>query len=115
MHNLYPVEILSLDIRARGLGLFSLIQGICGVIQNYGISLGIGPLGYKIWAVYVGYNLIQLIASYFIFPETQGLSLEEIDAVFQTPGVKPVKMSLDIQKAKKEAARLDAERDASIA
>jgi hypothetical protein len=35
--------------------------------------------------------------------------LEEIDTVFETPGVPPVKMSLDIQKAKKE--RLAAARD----
>jgi hypothetical protein len=48
-------------------------------------------------------------ASYFVFPETSKLSLEEIDAVFETPGVAPVKMSLDIQKAKKEKARLDRE------
>ena len=52
---------------------------------------------------------MQLIASYFIFPETANLSLEEIDYIFETPGVKPVKMSLDIAKAKKEKARLDRE------
>jgi hypothetical protein len=50
------------------------------------------------------------VLSYFIFPETSGLSLEEIDNVFETPGVRPVKMSLDIAKAKKEKARLDRER-----
>jgi hypothetical protein len=33
--------------------------------------------------------------------------LEEIDAVFETPGVHPVKMSLDIRKAKIEKDRLD--------
>ncbi|OBT75461.1 hypothetical protein VF21_04889 [Pseudogymnoascus sp. 05NY08] len=95
MHNLYPVECLSL-VRAKGLGFFSLIQGIAGTVQNYGISLGIGPLGYKIRA-------------------TAGLSLEEIDVVFETDGVNPVPMSLNIQKAKKESQRLNAERDASVA
>ena len=44
-----------------------------------------------------------------MFPETSKLSLEEIDAVFETPGVAPVKMSLDIQKAKVEKAKLDRE------
>ncbi|KFX99469.1 hypothetical protein V495_05708 [Pseudogymnoascus sp. VKM F-4514 (FW-929)] len=114
MHNLYPVECLSLVLRAKGMGFFSLIQGIAGTVQNYGISLGIGPLGYKIWAVYVGYNLLQLVLSYFVFPETANLSLEEIDAVFETKGVNPVPMSLNIQKAKKETQRLNAERDENI-
>ncbi|GAB7352019.1 hypothetical protein MBLNU459_g2535t1 [Dothideomycetes sp. NU459] len=109
MHNLYPVEILSLVLRAKGMGLYGLIQGAAGTVQNYGISVGIEKLGYKIWCVYIVYNTLQLIASYFIFPETGGLSLEEIDVVFETPGLKPVKMSLDIQKAKKEKARLDRE------
>jgi hypothetical protein len=34
-----------------------------------------------------------------------GLSLEEIDYVFETPGVRSVKMSLDIQMAKREKTR----------
>lgn len=48
-------------------------------------------------------------ASYFVFPETSKLSLEEIDSVFETPGVHPVKMSLKIQEAKAEKAKLDRE------
>ncbi|ESZ95792.1 putative MFS sugar transporter protein [Sclerotinia borealis F-4128] len=99
MHNLYPVEILSLDMRAKGVGLYAFVQGAAGTVQNYGISIGIQKIEYKIWVVYVGYNLIQLVLSYFVFPETSALSLEEIDNVFEPPGVRPVKMSLDIQKA----------------
>lgn len=109
MHNLYPVEILSLPLRAKEMGLYSLIQGGgASAVQTYGIGVGIGKVGYKIWVVYIAYNTVQLILSYFIFPETSGLSLE-IDSVFETPGVAPVKMPLDIQKAKKEraAARRD--------
>lgn len=102
MHNLYPVEILSLALRAKGMGLYGLIQGGAGAVQSYGISVGIADIGYKIWVVYIVYNSIQLLLSYFLFPETSKLSLEEIDAIFETPGVAPVKMSLDIQKAKKE-------------
>lgn len=109
MHNLYPIEILSLPLRAKGMGLYSLIQGGASAVQSYGIGVGIAKVGYKIWVVYIVYNTVQLILSYFIFPETSGLSLEEIDTVFQTPGVPPVRMSLDIQRAKKE--RLAARRD----
>ena len=106
MHNLYPVELLSLPLRAKGMGLYGLIQGGASAVQTYGIGVGIEKVGYKIWVVYIVYNTVQLILSYFIFPETGGLSLEEIDTVFETPGVAPVKMSLDIQRAKKERAAL---------
>jgi hypothetical protein len=109
MHNIYPVEILSLSLRAKGMGLYSLIQSAAGTVQQYGIAVGFEKIGYKLWVVYIIYNTIQLGLSYFCFPETSALSLEEIDSVFETPGVKPVKMSLDIKKAQKEHDRLEAE------
>ncbi|KAL1608001.1 hypothetical protein SLS60_002940 [Paraconiothyrium brasiliense] len=109
MHNLYPVEVLSLNLRSKGMGLYGLIQGACGVVEAYGISIGIEKVGYKIWVVYIAYNTIQLGLSYFIFPETANLSLEEIDSVFETPGIQPVKMSLLIQKGKEEQAKMDRE------
>lgn len=110
MHNLYPVEIISLPLRAKGMGLYSMFQGAAGVVNNYAISLGIAQLGYKIWAVYIVYNFIQLIVSYFVFPETGKLSLEEIDTIFETKNTHPVKLSLKISKAKKEAAKFERER-----
>lgn len=33
MHNLYPIEILSLPLRAKGMSLYSLIQGGAGACQ----------------------------------------------------------------------------------
>jgi hypothetical protein len=109
MHNIYPVEILSLALRAKGMGLYSLVQNAASTVQQYGISIGFQKIGYKLWCVYIVYNTLQLILSYFVFPETSMLSLEEIDVVFETPGVRPVKMSLAIKKAQKEKARLEAE------
>lgn len=114
MHNLYPVEILSLPLRAKGMGLYGLIQGAASAVQTYGISVGISKVGYKIWVVYIVYNTVQLILSYFVFPETSGLSLEEIDAVFETPGVRPVKMSLDIYKAKKERVAISRDEETKL-
>jgi hypothetical protein len=67
-HNLYPVEVLSLTLRARGMGLYGMIQGAAGTVQNHGISVGINKLGYKIWVVYIVYNCLQLVAAYFLFP-----------------------------------------------
>ncbi|KAG7053081.1 sugar transporter [Colletotrichum scovillei] len=107
MHNLYPVELLSLPLRAKGMGLFAMFQAIAAVVHNYGIGIGVGKVGYKIWAVYIVYNFIQIIISYYVFPETSKLNLEEIDTIFETPGGKPVKLSIKIADAKREKAKLD--------
>lgn len=109
MHNLYPVEILSLPLRAKGMGFYNMVQGAAGVVQSYGISVGIQKIGYKIWVVYIVYNTLQLVAAYFIFPETSKLSLEEIDTIFETPGADPVKLSKKISTAKRLKEKQDRE------
>jgi MFS family permease len=38
MHNLYPVEVLSLPLRAKGMAFYSIVQSAAGVVQQYGIS-----------------------------------------------------------------------------
>ncbi|OLN83399.1 Lactose permease 13 [Colletotrichum chlorophyti] len=107
MHNLYPVELLSLPLRAKGMGLFAMFQAIAAVIHNYGIGIGVGKIGYKIWAVYIVYNTLQVAASYYIFPETSKLNLEEIDTIFETEGTQPVKLSIKIADAKRAKEKLD--------
>lgn len=76
------------------------MQGAAGVVHNYGISVGIQKIGYKIWAVYIVYNFVQLIIAYFVFPETGKLNLEEIDHIFETKGANPVKLSVKVADAK---------------
>ena len=115
MHNLYPVEILSLSLRAKGMALFALLQCVAGVIQTYGISIGIAKLGYKIWVVYIIYNSIQLVLVKFLFPETSKLTLEDIDHIFETPGHKPVDISLRLAKARKERERAAREESRDLA
>ncbi|KAI1063141.1 hypothetical protein LB507_005552 [Fusarium sp. FIESC RH6] len=100
MHNLYPVELLSLPLRAKGMALYTMFQGAAGVVHNYGISVGINKIGYKIWAVYICYNFIQLIIAYFTFPETSKLNLEEIDHIFETKGANPIKLSIKMGDAR---------------
>ncbi|KAJ2907248.1 sugar transporter [Zalerion maritima] len=109
MHNLYPVELLSLPLRAKGMGLYAMVQGAAGVVNNYGISVGIDEVGYKIWVVFIVYNCLQLIAAYFLFPETSKLSLEQMDRIFETKGQNPVKISLVISKAQWEKDKIDRE------
>lgn len=66
MHNLYPVELLSLPLRAKGMGLYGVIQGACGAVEAYGISIGISKVGYKIWCVYIVYNALQLVGESYL-------------------------------------------------
>lgn len=44
-------------------------------------------LGWKFYFINASWNLVFLIIAYFIFVETKGLSLEEISAKFEGPGI----------------------------
>lgn len=46
------------------MGLYGVIQGACGAIEAYGISIGIAKVGYKIWCVYIVYNTLQLVGKF---------------------------------------------------
>jgi hypothetical protein len=58
MHNIYPVEILSLSLRAKGMGLYSLVQSAASAVQQYGISIGFQKIGYKLY-VHRSYPFVQ--------------------------------------------------------
>lgn len=78
MHNLYPVEVLSLALRAKGMALYELVQGAAGTANNYGVSVGISKIEYKIWTVSIAYNCIQLVLSYFSFPKPMDCHLKRL-------------------------------------
>lgn len=91
------------------MGLYAMFQGAAGVVHTYGIGVGIEKVKYKIWVVYIVYNALQGIIAYYMFPETSKLSLEEIDAIFETPGENPVPMSLKIYRAREEKEKMETE------
>lgn len=107
MHNLYPVELLSLPLRAKGMAMYTMFQGAASAVHNYGISVGIGEIGYKIWVVYIVFNLCMVGMAYMWFPETGKLNLEEIDKIFETKGAHPTKLSVKISDAKWKSLKLE--------
>ncbi|WWD21823.1 hypothetical protein CI109_106311 [Kwoniella shandongensis] len=78
----YPSEILPLKLRAKG----SAISTACNWITNYAIVQMTPPaltaLGYKFYIIFAIINASFLPPIYFFYPETKGLSLEEVDLLF---------------------------------
>ena len=56
----------------------------------------------QIYFVFIVIDLVAIGVTYKFFPEFKGLSLEEIDLVFETPNTDPVALSKKLQNAKKE-------------
>ncbi|KAL2843375.1 general substrate transporter [Aspergillus pseudoustus] len=123
LHNMYPGENLHYTQRAKGMGLYSFFQSAFGFAMTYGSAAALETLGWKIYFLYVGINLVTMVLIYHSCPEFRWLSLEETDLIFETPTAKSnfasfpsqqVQISVKLEKAKVEQRRQqrDGQRDA---
>ncbi|KAL1589451.1 hypothetical protein WHR41_01848 [Cladosporium halotolerans] len=89
---LYPVECLENVSRAKGMGVNYLFLNIAMVVNTFGVSVAIEKIGWRLYLIYICWQVVELVTLYFFFPETAGRSIEELSEVFNDPH--PVKASL---------------------
>jgi MFS family permease len=90
---LYPVECLENRTRAKGAGLKYVFLNIASMTNTFGISVGISTLGWKLYLVFIGWQVVELLVVFFLFVETAGKTLEEMTDIFEAKN--PVLKSLD--------------------
>ncbi|XP_023347909.1 solute carrier family 2, facilitated glucose transporter member 8 [Eurytemora carolleeae] len=77
-------EILPSDMRSFGSGLLGIFDNISLFIALKTVPLMIDSIGVGgMFSTYFGFVILTLITAYFIMPETKGLSLEEIEDMYQ--------------------------------
>jgi predicted neutral ceramidase superfamily lipid hydrolase len=89
---LYPSEVLSYNIRAKGLAMSGLWLNIVSFINTYAAPVGMTNADWKFYLLYLGVDALGVGVIYFCFVETMGRTLEEIDEIFEDRY--PVKRSL---------------------
>lgn len=87
---LYPNELFPTEIRASAVGVAIGFSRIGTIIATYGTpiflaSFGIGPT----MMIAAGLVILGLVLSFFLAPETKGLSLAESSAIEGVPAVRP--------------------------
>lgn len=93
---LYPAEVLSSEMRARGMALFQVTQGISSFVNTFSAPTAMKNITYWYYVFYVFWDLIEVLIIYFWFVETKQLTLEEIEALFKSSH--PVKRSIEVAK-----------------
>lgn len=88
---LYPVEVLSYEIRAKGMAFSSLFTSAAMLVMQFGMPVAMKNIAWKTYIVFCVWCVIQSGILYFLVPETKNRTLEELDHIFSSSS--PVKTS----------------------
>lgn len=79
-------EIATIRLRATTQGLITVTNSVWGLIMQFTVPYMINPdagnLGGKVGFVFLGTGLLAGIGGWYLFPETKGLSFEELDHLY---------------------------------
>ncbi|KAF4767840.1 hypothetical protein N7455_012247 [Penicillium solitum] len=79
----YPAEILPFQLRAKGLAITLTTDSMACFFNQYINPIALGAIHWRYFTVYLGCLVIFGATIYFLFPETKGLSLEEVARIFE--------------------------------
>ncbi|KAJ5623252.1 hypothetical protein N7490_011857 [Penicillium lividum] len=79
---LYATEVAPLHLRATINSVSISIAGAVSILIAHITPLAFDKLGQKYFLIFGGLNAVMVPAIYFLFPETSGRTLEEIDEIF---------------------------------
>ncbi|KAJ3044100.1 hypothetical protein HDV00_003204 [Rhizophlyctis rosea] len=85
MQALYPVECLQTSTRAKGLALVQFVVYAGVAFNQWFLLWGLTKLGWKFYILWVVWDWIAAGTLFFFMVETNGLTLEELDEVFDAP------------------------------
>ncbi|EED20186.1 sugar transporter, putative [Talaromyces stipitatus ATCC 10500] len=89
---LYPVEVLSYEMRAKGMAFSALAVNASGLLNQFAWPVSLEKIGWKTYIIFVVWDAIQTVIMYFFLPETKNRTLEELDQIFEARN--PVKVSI---------------------
>ncbi|KAG9522270.1 putative sugar transporter, partial [Aureobasidium melanogenum] len=90
---LYPVEVLSFEMRAKGMAFSSLAVNAGGLLNQFAWPVSLKNIGWKTYIIFIIWCVAQTVIIWYWFPETRNRTFEELDDIFEAP--KPVKKSLE--------------------
>lgn len=82
---LYPVECLSYETRAKGMGVYNFFVNVAAIFSTYGMATIIDKISWGFVFIFIVWDIIELVCIYFFFVETKNRTLEEINEIFKSP------------------------------
>ncbi|KFY22297.1 hypothetical protein V493_06713 [Pseudogymnoascus sp. VKM F-4281 (FW-2241)] len=84
MQALYPVEVLSFEMRAKGMAFSNLFTSIGLLANQFGVTVALVDIAWKTYLIFCIWCGIQATIIWYFVPETKNRTLEELDAIFHS-------------------------------
>ncbi|KAI8900157.1 general substrate transporter [Globomyces pollinis-pini] len=94
LNALYPAECLNFQGRATGMAMLQFFINMASIFQSFVLAKGLTYYSYKFFLAYIGFDIFAAIFIYYIFPETNGRSPEDVDSIFEAENVVAHSLSL---------------------
>ncbi|KFY09255.1 hypothetical protein V491_08295 [Pseudogymnoascus sp. VKM F-3775] len=93
---LYPVEVLSFEMRAKGMAFSGLAVNVANLLNQFAWPIALENIGWRTYIVFCIWCAVQATCVYFFIPETKNRTLEELDEIFGSST--PVRTSIEKKK-----------------
>ncbi|KAF4460738.1 Lactose permease, partial [Fusarium albosuccineum] len=99
MQPIYPAEVVSNKMRAKAMGTFKVTAGAAGFLNTFVGPIALSNIGYWFYVFFVLWDTFEFAFIYFLFVETKGSTLEELDVIFEAKN--PRKASVEAAQLRK--------------
>ncbi|KAL2838637.1 general substrate transporter [Aspergillus pseudoustus] len=82
LSNMYSVEILPYNLRAKGQAIYNIVQGSANAFNQWVNPIALDAIQWRYYSVYIVLLSVYCVVIYFWFPETKNMTIEEIATVF---------------------------------
>ncbi|KAL0263029.1 hypothetical protein SLS55_002004 [Diplodia seriata] len=79
---MYQPEVLSYSIRATGMSISTVTSNACGLLVTFAFPFALDAIGWKTYMINATFNVFLWAFIAYFWVETKGLTLEEIDEIF---------------------------------
>jgi len=78
----YPAEIFPMRVRAKAIALSTASNWLFNFALAWAVPPALSTIAYKTYFIFGTFNIAAFIHIFFMFPETAGRTLEEVEEIF---------------------------------